>query len=196
MPSTHEFALTQAATALMSANPQWAHLSARVCARLNDIFYDQRHVDVIMQSPRGMFDLYDAFAFLQVHTLICDGTFLVVDVPVGCEPSRDKSINRNRAILAGLDRRFTAEFRGGFGDSDGFLRWHADLDVINPEADPVRAVRPVRIARSQVPLEVGYTRPSRTLMHLIQEAGVARWPYGRDQIRLILRADLVQNASE
>ena len=37
-----------------------------------------------------------------------------------------------------------------------------------------------------VPLEVGYTLPSRTFAHLLTEGAVARWPYDEDQIHLLV----------
>ena len=39
------------------------------------------------------------------------------------------------------------------------------------------------------PLEVGYTRPSRTLLHLTEFGAVARWPYGHDVITLLVQRD-------
>ena len=177
----------------MSENPQWALLSANVCAKLNANFYEQRHIDVIMQHHKGLFDLYDAFAFIHVHTLICNGTFLVADIPVGRGPSRDKSKHINRAILGGLDGKFTAEFRGGFGDSDGFLSWRDELRVHDP--NHVTAFEYLCIPARQVPLEVGFTSASRTLMHLTQEGAIARWPYGHDHIRVLVQATAIASDS-
>ena len=193
MRSTHEFAVTQAATAKMSKEPAWAFLTAEVCTRLNTNYYDPRHVDVIMQLHRGLFDLYDAFAFLQVHALIGNGTFVIADIPVGREPSPDKSIQRNRTLLGGLDKRFKAEFRGGLSDSDGFLHWHDDLYLTDVDDDG--SIKRFRIPARRVPLEVGYTKGSRTLTHLTQETALARWPYGHDEIRLFVAADSLEIVS-
>src|SRR5690606_39295719 len=63
-------------------------------------------------------------------------------------------------------------------------------DVCSSDLEPVffesiiESVGPVEIVPGLLPLEVGYTDGSRTLLHFAQERGVARWPYGSDTIYL------------
>jgi hypothetical protein len=119
--------------------------------------------------------------------MICIGTYLIWDIPLEHEPSRDKSIRRNSEILAALPEPFSARFHGGATDCDGVLEWHRELELSCPSKDG--SVQ-VRIRRLRVPLEVGYTRASRTLVRLEYEGALARWPYGHHSIRVILRKDL------
>ena len=142
---------------------------------------------MVVQKARGLFDVYEGFAFLLVHSLMRSGVFLWADIPAKDEPSRDSSRTRNNAILRTLPRPFCAAFRGGYGDSDGFLEWSAPVDVRVPDADNFGWCR---IPARRLPLEVGYTTASRTLMHLIEDRGLARWPYGCRVIRVFVpRAD-------
>jgi hypothetical protein len=117
------------------------------------------------------------------------------------KPLPDARRRGNDAILADLPEPFIAEVPQRQGDSsrgDGILRWtrpirtlvSTDIPLIvehRPETcrekslvlDMMRTLSPGR-----VPLEIGYTKASKTLYHLLCSGGVARWPYGQEEIRL------------
>lgn len=143
-------------------------------------------------------------AFTAVHTKICVGEVLQVliggaDTDGG--PFADKRRDDNAAKLADLPEPFQAEVdRSQNGaDYDGTLKWHAPIQM-DGATDAVflppcsRAMKqPLAIVSTVsagwAPLEIGYTMPSRTMLHLLQHGSVARWPYGSDTIRLLVRKD-------
>ena len=122
------------------------------------------HVDIVTQRWSGSYDLYDAYAFGQVYASLLDGDVTLTPINLDAEPAADAKDGLNNERLAGLPAPFAAHFVGGGGDDDGVLSW-----------DEERA-----------PLEVGYTRPLTTLLHL-HHGSLARWPYGHTRIWLLIR---------
>jgi hypothetical protein len=114
-------------------------------------------------------------------------------------PERDREREANQAMLASLPHPFTAEvdLHQHGADCDGNLSWSEPVFIAQAtpppgyreKATPKYVCRDVVVRPGTVPLEVGSTTPSRTLMHLIESGGVARWPYGSATVHLWL-ADL------
>lgn len=127
---------------------------------------------------------YDAYAFGLLQTWYSTGLVAFVWVHVGAGPESDRSGDENNLILAGLPAGFSATFEPGRGSGsldDGRFSW----------ALPIRAEMYVsgrRMALVQpegrCPLEVGFTRSSRTLRHIIDDGALARWPYESERIML------------
>lgn len=136
----------------------------------------------------------------QAHGAINAGVIGAVAIVVpGGGPQADRERGANQALLDELSKPFTAEvdlFQHG-ADADGTLRW--DEPVVIQQATPPPGYRGkktpqyvhrnVVVGPGRVPLEIGSTTPSRTLLHLRESGGVARWPYGCDRVYLWL-ADL------
>lgn len=140
-------------------------------------------------------------AFTAMHIKICAGEIAQVQISaMDGGPSSDAHRDENAAKLADLPPPFQAEVdRGQHGaDSDGALKWDRPIQVDaatgavfldacrSAAKQPVAAVQTV--ADEWAPLEIGYTLPSRTLMHVLQEGAVARWPYGSDFIWLFVHS--------
>lgn len=109
--------------------------------------------------------------------------FAVTYVSVGTEPHADRYYADNRQALSRLPDGITAEVyqepSGGAGIPDGTLTVSPDAVVFDDE-DPhlERDATPW----SAMPLEIGRTDASRTLVHLMEDGAVARWPYGLDRL--------------
>lgn len=117
-------------------------------------------------------------------------------IPVGATPGPDADRQGNAAKLEAVSRPFRAHLsmlQNG-GDSDGTFSWEQPINLWR--ALGVRLLQekglygslhaPFEAKPWKVPLEVGYTLPSRTLMHLTVEGAVARWAYDDTEICLLL----------
>ena len=127
-----------------------------------------------------------------------------VRVAVHATPAADADREANTAAMAGLPPPFTAivDPRQKNADADGVLRWSRPITVQANVADsafyvhcPQHATRtaepltvPITIRPGEVPLEIGSTLPSRTVLHM-SRLGVARWPYDVQEIWLFLNLD-------
>jgi hypothetical protein len=169
--------------------------------------FDQNYVAAIGQvfrTPPSHWPMEQVAAFTAMHTKICAGEVAQVQISaIGLDdgPSPDAHRDENAAKLADLPAPFQAEVdRGQYGaDSDGSLKWNAPIQVdaatgvVFLDACRGAAKQPVTIVQTiadgWAPLEIGSTMPSRTLMHVIQEGVVARWPYGADSIWLFVHRD-------
>lgn len=139
-------------------------------------------LDVVTQRWRGVYDLYDAYAFGQIYAGLRAGELVLSPIFLGAVPSDDAQLKKNTAKLTKLPPPFKAILRNGSGDDDGDLSWTEAIFVGTDELAP-----------QKVPLEIGYTRPLTTLWHLHHEHGLARWPYGHDHVWLLRKRDPCQN---
>jgi len=68
MPSIHEQVLKEKVDRLTTDDPNWRLLLSDVLRRFKDGFYSQDYIDAILQNWwRNSYDIYDAYAFTQVH---------------------------------------------------------------------------------------------------------------------------------
>lgn len=189
MPRTgHEVAVHKAVNDLMG-DVRWMSLLADVVNKLRSGYYLSGWVDVILQHWEGdaRYDLYDAYCFAQIHSAVLSGRILVAEVETCGTPADDKQVTKNNAILGRLPKPFTGKFNGGVSDEDGWIAWNS-ATMFGQEIGNGSKKRDV-IPPSRLPLEVGYTKGSRTLLHLAMERGVARWPYGSSRICLLKVVD-------
>lgn len=136
-----------------------------------------------------------AAAYLRVHTGLTSGEFAQVILPTAGAPGLDGDRAGNQKTLLALHPAFLAsvDVTQDHADADGLLSWERPITADQstgvglPESVGTRpAARPVRIPAGAVPLEIGYTLPSRTLHHLLQDGGVARWPYHHQNVCVLL----------
>ncbi|MEU3455604.1 hypothetical protein ABZ671_18685 [Micromonospora sp. NPDC006766] len=112
------------------------------------------------------------------------GRYELAYFEVEATPGRDADRTGNQAKLANLPDGITAELVDGNGfDGDAMLTIPEGLTVLD-DAEPDRPARDAD-AWENIPLEIGHTDASRTLMHLMQYGAVARWPYGFTRIYVL-----------
>lgn len=116
-------------------------------------------------------------AFLQIDALIRAQRVALVRIGVGAEPLADRMREENAAALRHTAGPFAAELDMAQknADEDGWVSWSTPFDV---STYPGRSGGRYTVPPGTVPLEVGSCKPSRVAMHLWQEGGIARWPYG------------------
>ncbi|MEU8220796.1 hypothetical protein AB0C47_34185 [Micromonospora taraxaci] len=127
------------------------------------------------------------------------GELVFLGVPAGGKPAKDAERTKNQETLHnGLPSGIAAcvdqeQHAAGF---DGHVHldtpWQFEqLVVENPFRSKWRtgtiALGPLE--PRPIPLEIGYTDPSRTFTHLRDHGMVARWPYGSDSMFVLALAD-------
>lgn len=148
--------------------------------------------DVIGQQPSYLkWDIYDAYAFAAVHAMLDDGLVFAVKIEVGSTPTADLKVTENQRRLDEIAEPFSATFLGRAGyDFDGYLNWNEPIKLGHVFQSSLKLITPDQF--KCVALEVGFTKPSRTLTHLKTEFGVARWPYNSSYIYLLVRSDVTR----
>lgn len=97
---------------------------------------------------------------------------------IGCEPFADAEVEKNQQALQQIEEPVSATFWGGTQNEDGVLTICREISA---EFIGLNAPSPIPIQGSY-PLEVGYTNPQKTLHYLRTGPGLARWPYGSQDI--------------
>lgn len=151
---------------------------------------------IIGQTHTGDEPLEQLFCRGQLEQLVEIGQLRRKAVPVRAGPERDRERVLNQqsldAALAGTV--FTAAVAGGPGETDdGSVAWHSPVTVVSMDEAVEGRTGDAVIAAGSAPLEIGYTMPSRTLMHLYLNGAVWRWPY---RTRLLWLLVSVQHGDE
>ena len=140
------------------------------------------YVDFLFQHSWDTTTVYDAFAYGLLRTWFDTGLLAFASAEVGAGPEADREVDANNRILGALPDGFSAKFVPGRGTgtlSDGRFSWSFELRATTY----VGGQRMVLLQpEGSAPLEVGYTRSSRTLRHLIEDGALARWPYDSERI--------------
>lgn len=140
--------------------------------------------------------VHQAAAFLDIHAAVGAGRYAMVQVEVGTSPRPDAERTANAAALADLPEPFTAELdtdQNG-ADEDGTVAWDESITVTRSTGVSYAAgcarveplTTPTTLRPFRIPLEIGTTMPSRTLLHLEEDGGVARWAYDSTDLYLLL----------
>lgn len=163
--------------------------------------HDEQYVAWIGQTQRdpAYWPLHQVAAYLKVHALLGKGTYAMVKVEVGHTPGPDADRTGNAAKLGAIHERFTAhlDMHQNGADADGVLSWDEPIAVerstgtsfFDTDGQQYPVCVATALSAASVPLEVGYTLPSRTLMHLKVEGGVAHWPYGDGTLCLLVNME-------
>lgn len=195
MTTIHEKTLKDLVNRRMAEDQEWCSVLSQALQRLEEGFYVQEEVDVILQQwPGHSYDIYDAYAVLQVRAAIRGGQIGTAKVKLGATPRADSEVAYHNRILADSpDAIFSGHFYGGLADQDGEFAWKRSIDLTVQSYDAATnallEATCVPIDARSVPLEVGYTKGSRTLLHLVHEPGLARWPYESASLHILVVLD-------
>lgn len=185
MQTTHEQAV---ARAVATATPELMQALSKTMNRMNAGFHPKWFLDAVVQKPWGVYDLHDAYVFANLNAMDAAGSLQHVAVEVGAGPFRDLEESRNATVLANapdLDVGVDCQHGGG-ADDDGWVRFTPAF-VSNPTVEP--GIRKWLSSHPGLPLEIGYTKASKTFMHMARFRGVARWPYGHTRLFLLMLSD-------
>jgi hypothetical protein len=201
MTTIHEQAADVALSSILS-DPEGAAEFARVRADLKaGRRFKASYVDTIGQifrSSRNNWPLNQVAAFVCVFAGRHVGNYGQIRIGRVPSPQPDRCRAENAAAVADLPGPFRAvvDVDQNCADQDGYLEWDEPILVERTVAASLlpscprdyaeRLIMPHHIGPGRVPLEIGYTMPSRTLCHLDIDGGVARWPYDADVITLFV----------
>lgn len=175
---------------LIDRDTKWLKVLHECVCKIRDGFFDPRYV-ALFEQDRDI-GIYQAYAFAMCHQMLASGKVLVAEVEVGATPLKDIATRENNANLKSLPEPFYAEFEGGpGGGNDGLVGWTKPIMFGQrlPDGGEIRQSCPPW----KLEFEVGSTRASRTLFHLL-EGGVARWPYDARLVTLLKPVKLPDNA--
>lgn len=164
---------------------EWFNLLYTTSSRLNDGYYPQYLVDVILQKYDEYYTVYDAYAFLLTWSELCVGDIVCAQIYIDESPHRDCHIQENNDVLKRLTPPFYGEFWGGLADCDGRFGWASPIYLNSVNAE--RPISETTVSVADLPLEVGTTAAWNTWSHIVESQGVARWPYDANYIYVLYR---------
>lgn len=183
-------------------NPEGSKALADFEERLQAGEFDAWFIDTVGQDYRyhaSKWDMEQVLMLMVVHMDIIGGKVGLVDVCLWDGPSRDTDREGNQAGLDLLPDPFVGRVdEAQYGtDSDGWLEWSEPIRVevatgrttTGPNGRPAPILVTVMVRPQRVPIEIGYTQPSRTLAHIREGFGVARWPYSHEKVRIFLNME-------
>ncbi|KOG33702.1 hypothetical protein [Streptomyces resistomycificus] len=182
----------------MLADADQARHLHTVAARLREGHFPDWLAAMVGQTPArpGSWPSHQVAAFTSVMTRLAYGRIARHRIRVGASPGADADRVGNAASLQGLPAPFVAhlDMTQHGADCDGSLEWTEPVTAWRSTAVPVLGAHvlhgaiqaPFEVRPSSVPLEVGYTLPSRTFAHLLTEGAVARWPYDDEEVHVLV----------
>ncbi|MFD5221325.1 hypothetical protein ACFWMH_27170 [Streptomyces tendae] len=180
------------------SEPGGAAMLARMTASLHEGAYSSQLIAWVGQTQHepAYWPPHQVAALTHVLDGLAYGRIVRRRIPVGACPGPDADRQGNAAKLEAVSHPFRArlDMSQNRADSDGTFSWEQPINLWR--ALGVRLLQekglygslhaPFEVKPWKVPLEVGYTLPSRTLTHLTVEGAVARWPYDDTEICLLL----------
>lgn len=202
MPTAHSTAIEDIVNEKLF-DAEYARTLATYLKNIKTGKYDQLLVDAVFQKSwqEGQPNIYDAYAFAVIYSGLYGGTLASCSIPIGSAPGRDRNLSGNNEKLAALPEGFSAQFdpdRGRGASSDGRISWDFELGANSTrvlDGDEHENLK-VWIGPGSAPLEVGTTAASRTLLHIMQDGRVCRWPYDSEDALLIFKIDSAHSKIE
>jgi hypothetical protein len=141
------------------------------------------------KGPRERFLPHEALGFAMIYGKILTGDVACSILPLsdecGCDSDRarnDTILRRGTFVFSGARSatplQFNAKFAGGWGDNDGHFTTLSRLAATrHVMGNGLCALQTVLLEPRRYPLEVGSSAVGTTVMHVLAESGLARWPY-------------------
>jgi hypothetical protein len=179
-------------------DPASASMLSNMSASLREGAYNRELIAWVGQTQRdpAYWPPHQVASLTHIFDGLAYGRIVRRRIPVGGTPGPDADRHGNAARLRDLSAPSHArlDMSQNGADCGGTLSW--DRPVYLWRALGVRMLHedglygslhaPFEVRPWRVPLEVGYTLPSRTAAHLMLEGAVARWAYEDDEICLLL----------
>ena len=83
-----------------------------VLKKMRNGWFDEREMNCISQKFAGEYDIYDAYCFAQIHSMIWSGEIVIVEVEMGGGPASDASVKYNDDALKRMVPPFSGNFIG------------------------------------------------------------------------------------
>lgn len=182
----------------LQADPESASMLANMSASLREGAYNHQLIAWVGQTQRdpAYWPPHQVAALTDVLNGLTYGRIVRRRIPVDATPGPDADRQGNAARLRSVRAPFHAhlDMSQNGADCDGTLSWDRPVNLWRALGVRVAHERglhgslhaPFEVRPWRVPLEVGYTLPSRTAAHLMLEGAVARWAYEDKEICLLL----------
>lgn len=201
MATIHEDIAEETLDHILNA-PTLASGYAAIRKSLRNGLLDAQEVSVIGQMQRAprRWPEPQVAAYAYVNSLIMSGSVVTTCVRVGATPGPDADREGNAGKLRNLGEHVQAivDISQHAADEDGWLTWSEPLPAAkctgttfhtsDGQSGPVQA--PCWLKPRSIPLEIGYTMPSRTLLHLLMDGAVARWPYDSEYVYALVNVQI------
>jgi hypothetical protein len=176
----------------IATDSRWGPLLQQVREKLLRGDYGKL-ADVVFQNGRNSIATEDVFGFAQVWAHLHMGHIGVCTINLHELPGSDADVLGNQSKLNEnihpLFQAIVDPARGGLGGDDGTLSWDQPIELtrlfLNEESGECRSEAWLCEPQA-ISLEIGTTNISTTLMHLRGRMGVARWPYGSEEITVLV----------
>ncbi|MGW0311996.1 hypothetical protein [Streptomyces flavidovirens] len=182
----------------LQADPVGASMLAQMTASLYEGAYSRQLIAWVGQTQRepAYWPPHQVAALTHIVDGLAYGRIVRRRIPVGATPGPDADRRGNAAKLEGVSAPFHVklDMSQNGADCDGLLAWDEPVNlwralgvrVLHEKGLHGSLHAPFEVRPWTVPLEVGYTWPSRTAVHLMMEGAVARWAYDDNEICLLL----------
>ena len=182
----------------LQADPERAVTLTRMRAALRDGTYNRQLVAWAGQTLHdpAYWPPHQVAAVTHILDGLAYGRIVRRRIRVGATPGPDANRQENAARLRAVEAPFLAklDMSQNGADCDGTLSWDRPVNLwrsLGVRLEHQQGIygsvhAPFEVRPWSVPLEVGYTFPSRTAMHLMLEGAVARWAYDDEEICLLL----------
>lgn len=178
----------------LASNPD---LAPRLSKMWSDLRADPWMMEVVTQRGAGDYDLYDKCVLAQLLYALEHRLAGLLFVKLDAGPVADRLPMENQAALDKAPSPFQAwlekDAEVGPIVADGFVSWSAPvLFRTGPTADVVVA------PPACVPLEVGTAPSTKMALAGLSPAGsgIARWPYGQQQITVVVPSHFWERAAK
>lgn len=169
---------------VLTTNPAWGPLLRKTREDLERGRY--QWADAFFQNYRAGMTIADVYGFALCWHHLMSGHIGHATIYVGSTPNSDLLSEENQAALNDLPAPFRALVdpgRGAAAENDGMLSWDAPITLTRTFGDDGEQRFETWLREpSCLPLEIGTTAVSTTLLHLRGGAGVARWAYESKEI--------------
>lgn len=161
--------------------------------------YDKGYISALGQ-PFGRWDSEADAVLWYLLRLFITGDLLIGHIPLDAGPGRDKERRRNQELLDQMlsphDILVCVDQEQQGAGYDGHVHLHKGWKVERIWFDIAKQDR-IRFQYDQevvgpladdeiIPLEIGYTDPTRTFTHLSEYGAVVRWPYDSNGLYLLV----------
>jgi hypothetical protein len=173
----------------LQGEPVGASMLARMTASLYEGAYSRQLIAWVGQTQRepAYWPPHQVAALTHVLDGLAYGRIVRRRIKVGDTPGPDADRQGNGLKLRGVGAPFHVDLNmaQNGADCDGTLLWNEPVNfwralgvrVLHEKGLYGSLHAPFEVRPWSVPLEVGYTLPSRTAAHLMMEGAVARWAY-------------------
>lgn len=126
--------------------------------------------------------IFDLYAWVTMMEYWIKGEVYILDIDMGEEPPMDSDVAGMNAALSSINNKFKSRFWGEKWDCDGLFEWSRDTEFSRFSGEKIL------LESYSIPLEVGSTKCTTSIVHMRSSGGLARWSYGSKLLKVAVRS--------